>query len=44
MIASISGWGMDEIVEKNRKRIVSDLRKMAGEIEKKIRTGAVESK
>lgn len=44
MIASISGWGMDEIVEKNRKRIVADLRKMAKEIEKKIRAGVMESK
>lgn len=43
MIASISGWGMDEIVEKNKKNIVADLQKMAKEIEKKIRAGVVES-
>lgn len=40
MIASISGWGMDEIVEKNRKKIVADLQKSAKEIEQKIRAGA----
>ena len=36
MVASISGWGMDEIVEQNRKKIVADLLKYAREIEKKI--------
>lgn len=44
MIASISGWGMDEIVEKNKRKIVADLQKAAKEIEKKIRAGAVENK
>ncbi len=44
MTASISGWGMDEIVDRNRIKIVADLQKAAREIEKRIRAGAAESK
>lgn len=40
MIASISGWGMDEIVKNNKKNIIVDLQKSAKEIEQKIRAGA----